>query len=173
MKNIRYVMLSCVVLWLFCVCTDARSHALKETTATITVRSGQLDILVNTNFAHWLSVLHSHEAWLLGDTELVLLANQGNDQKVTQLKEMVLQRTTVTADGEVLKCTVNQFPSKLNELQKAHHSRSYFRLGCAIAKQKVNAVTLLLPKSLGRVYVSLVVPKQQVVGAGQKAQFKL
>ncbi|KZN65217.1 hypothetical protein N473_01195 [Pseudoalteromonas luteoviolacea CPMOR-1] len=32
---------------------------------------------------------------------------------------------------------------------------------------------MVLPKSLGRVYTSLVQPKQQLIGAGKKAEFKL
>ncbi|KZN43635.1 hypothetical protein N474_20450 [Pseudoalteromonas luteoviolacea CPMOR-2] len=173
MIDIKKVVYNCLAIWLVCVCTMAHGHALKETTATITVRSGQLDILVNANFAHWLSTLHSHEAWLLGDTELVLLANQTDKHKAKQLKEMIVQRTGVAVNGHKLKCSVNQFPSNLSELQKAHHTRSYFRLGCIAPNSQINSVALSLPKSLGRIYVSLVRPKQQVIGAGEKAMFNL
>ncbi|KZN68804.1 hypothetical protein [Pseudoalteromonas luteoviolacea] len=173
MSKTKKIIFSCMTLWLLSASMVASSHALKETTATITLRSGQLDVLVNTNFSHWLALLHNNEAWLLGDTERVLLANQTDSEKVTLLKELILQHTNLSSNGMKLNCKVSQFPSKLSELQKDHHKRAYFRLGCKSPTKKVTAVSLSLPKSLGRVYVSLVQPKQQVIGAGQKAVFKL
>lgn len=157
------------------LCTSAISHAhaLKETTATITVRSGQIDVLVNTDFSHWLSVLHNNEAWLLGDTELVLQDGQSEQVKRKQLQDLVLTHTKIQANGVLLNCQLNQFPVKLAQLHKGHHSRAYFRLGCVSPHKQLSAVSLVLPKSLGRVYTSLVQPKQQLIGAGKKAEFKL
>ncbi|MDK1289852.1 hypothetical protein [Pseudoalteromonas umbrosa] len=157
------------------LCTSAitHAHALKETTATITVRSGQIDVLVNTDFSYWLSLLHNNEAWLLGDTELVLQDGQTEQVKRKKLQELVRTHTKIQANGALLSCQLNEFPAKLNQLHKGHHSRAYFRLGCVSPHQQLSAVSLVLPKSLGRVYTSLVQPKQQLIGAGEKAEFKL
>ncbi|MBQ4835511.1 hypothetical protein [Pseudoalteromonas luteoviolacea] len=160
------------VLVLF-ICAYAHGHALKETTATITVRSGQIDVLVNTDFSHWLEQLHSNESWLLGDTELVLKNTHSENEKVTLLKDMVLSSSKVMVNNTQLSCKLIQFPSKLDVLHKAHHSRGYFRLSCLSQRKKLESVSLSLPKSLGRVYVSLVQPKQQLIDAGQRAAFTL
>ncbi|KZN45133.1 hypothetical protein N482_15250 [Pseudoalteromonas luteoviolacea NCIMB 1942] len=145
-----------MTLWLLSASMLANSHALKETIATITLRSGQLDVFVNTNFCHGLSLLHNHETWLLGDTELVLLANHTDSEKVKLLKGLILKHTSLSSIGTKLNCKVSQFPIKLGELQKDHHKRGYFRLGCKLPVNKVASVGLSLPKSLGRVYVILV-----------------
>ncbi|KZN50055.1 hypothetical protein [Pseudoalteromonas luteoviolacea] len=130
-------------------------------------------MFVNTDFSHWLNLLHNNEAWLLGDTELVLQAGQTEQVKRKQLKELVLTHTKVQANGALLSCQLNQFPAQLTQLHKGHHSRAYFRLGCVSPHKQLSAVSLVLPKSLGRVYTSLVQPKQQLIGTGKKAEFKL
>ena len=61
-----------VIMLLVSLLMIANAHVLKETSARIILRDGQVEVRIFTDMKRWKTRLQSNQAWLLGDIKQVM-----------------------------------------------------------------------------------------------------
>ena len=135
------------------------AHELKQTTARVILRDGQVEIRVNTDGHKWQATLANHHAWLMGDINQVI--SKEDQQYMAKLKELITSQTSLLINGKPIATQLRKIPSKINI-----HDFS-FVLQAQHSSSSVSDVSVTLPKSLGAVLYNFVHPQYQMSKPGQ------
>ena len=169
------------ILFLFST-SFSQAHTLKENSAQIIMRDGQVEIRLMVNMARWQSVLQNNEAWLLGDIQQVMPKHLTHKQQTHFLGDLVTQQTHVVVNDKSLKMGVLYFPDLEETLHlvdsNSHHHNDdlhdaeYVEIVLTAHHQlgRVDNITLALPKSLGNVHSRFVQPSYRLVKAGSQTR---
>ncbi|KGJ93978.1 hypothetical protein [Colwellia psychrerythraea] len=157
-----------VVMILTTLPITANAHVLKETSARITLRDGQVEVRIFTDFKGWQTRLQNNQAWLLGDIKQIMplgLTTKGTKDFVARLLN---EETSLMINNQLFPLTLQTISVPPNSTD--HHGYTELVLTAKHAFSLVEQVTILFPKSLGAVHASFVKPKYQLVTAGSTAQ---
>ncbi len=156
---------------LLMVITPVQAHELKENSAQVIMRDGQVEVRLMVNMARWQSLLQSDQAWLLGDTVQVMPKHLNDKQKGAFLSELISQNTQVSINDTPLKMGILYFPDA-TDFNNDHHSDEYSEIVLTAQHEQghVTNISLTLPKSLGNVHSRFVQPSYRLLIAGSKTQ---
>ena len=167
------------IFMLLITINQTQAHSLKENSAQIIMRDGQVEIRLSVNMARWQSLLQNNQAWLLGDIPQVMPKHLTKAQQGIFLSELISQNTQVSINDRVLKMGILYFPELTpiknkseNESKDNHHHDTFSEIVLTAQHQQghVNHISLALPKSLGNVHSRFVQPSYRLLKAGSKTQ---
>lgn len=163
------------IFMLLMTINQAQSHSLKENSAQVIMRDGQVEIRLSVNMARWQTLLQNNQAWLLGDIPQVMPKQLSETQKTAFLSELISQNTQVSVNDSPLKMAILSFPELPHTEYKNkddHHHDEYSEIVLTAQHQQghVNHISLALPKSLGNVHSRFVQPSYRLLKAGSKTQ---
>jgi len=143
------------------------AHALKETSAHITLRDGQVEIRLSTDINRWQTLLQENKAWLMGDIDQVMPADLNPKQNQTFLKKLLQKKTNISINNKKVVLDVVSIPA-LAEQQHGHYAEIV--LSGKHTNTTVDQLNIQFPKSLGAVHASIVQPKYKMMTPGSRAQ---
>jgi len=177
------------IFMLMITINQTQAHNLKENSAQIIMRDGQIEIRLSVNMARWQSLLQNNQAWLLGDIPQVMPKHLTKAQQGVFLSELISNNTQVSINDRALKMGILYFPEltpiknksenkseneseSKNESKDDHHHDKYSEIVLTAQHQQghVNHISLALPKSLGNVHSRFVQPSYRLIKAGSKTQ---
>lgn len=165
--------LVCLLLTI-CISFYSNSHALKETTATLTARSGHIHVVINTDMSRLLTLLHDQQAWLLGDISVLLTALQKPSEKLSIVKQIIEKQTKVMVNKSHIPCQLVKMPTSLPNHKAHHHRRGIFQLECKnINISEQASIFVTLPNILGQSLITFLQPRQKMTKPGGVASFKM
>lgn len=157
-------MLACI---LTSMCAQVSAHVLKNTTAQVILRDGQVEVKVLTNAEHLISALQSEQAWLMGDIDKLMPTNLSAEQLEEFVKNALKQKTSLRVNQQVIVFERVVFTTSNNE---AHDLEIVFQAKHSFTT--VDELAISFPKSLGAVHASFVKPQYKLLGAGDTAKIK-
>ena len=157
-------MLACI---LTSMCAQVSAHVLKNTTAQVILRDGQVEVKVLTNAEHLISALQSEQAWLMGDIDKLMPTNLSAEQQEEFVKNALNQKTSLRVNQQVIVFERVVFTTSNNE---AHDLEIVFQAKHSFTT--VDELAISFPKSLGAVHASFVKPQYKLLGAGDTAKIK-
>jgi hypothetical protein len=146
----------------------AKAHVLKETSARITLRDGQVEVRILTDFQRWQTNLQNNQAWLLGDIKQIMPLGLTTKETKAFVAKLLNEETILTMNNQSIPLTLNTISVLKNSTE--HHEYTELVLTAEHAFALVGKVNIRFPKSLGAVHASFVKPKYQLVTAGDSAQ---
>ncbi|WP_237707162.1 hypothetical protein [Pseudoalteromonas sp. BSi20652] len=144
------------------------AHVLKNTTAQVILRDGQVEVKVLTNAEHLISALQSEQAWLMGDIDKLMPTNLSAEQREEFVKNALKQKTSLRVNQQVIVFERVAFTTSSNN--EAHDLEIVFQAKHTFTT--VNELAISFPKSLGAVHASFVKPQYKLLGAGDTAKIK-
>nr|WP_024594248.1 hypothetical protein [Pseudoalteromonas sp. TB13] len=163
-KKLKWLMLACI---LTSMSTQVSAHVLKNTTAQVILRDGQVEVKVLTNAEHLISALQSEQAWLMGDIDKLMPTNLSAEQQEEFVKNALKQKTSLRVNQQVIVFERAAFTTSNNE---AHDLEIVFQAKHTFTT--VDELAISFPKSLGAVHASFVKPQYKLLGAGDTAKIK-
>ncbi|HDY91813.1 MAG TPA: hypothetical protein ENH67_16750 [Pseudoalteromonas sp.] len=163
-KKLKWLMLACI---LTSMCAQVSAHVLKNTTAQVILRDGQVEVKVLTNAEHLISALQSEQAWLMGDIDKLMPTNLSAEQQEEFVKNALKQKTSLRVNQQVIVFERVVFTTSNNE---AHDLEIVFQAKHSFTT--VDELAISFPKSLGAVHASFVKPQYKLLGAGDTAKIK-
>jgi len=157
-------MLACI---LTSMSAQVSAHVLKNTTAQVILRDGQVEVKVLTNAEHLISALQSEQAWLMGDIDKLMPTNLSAEQQEEFAKNALKQKTSLRVNQQVIVFERVTFTTSNNE---AHDLKIVFQAKHTFTT--VDELAISFPKSLGAVHASFVKPQYKLLGAGDTAKIK-
>jgi len=156
-----------VVMLLTILPITANGHSLKETSARITLRDGQVEVRVLTDFKRWKTRLQSNKAWLLGDVKQIMPLGLTVKETNKFVAKLLSEETLLMINNQSVPLTLNiiSVPQKSTE----HHEYTELILTAEHTFLSVEQINIRFSKSLGAVHASFVKPKYQLVTAGSSA----
>ncbi|WP_281559304.1 hypothetical protein [Thalassomonas sp. RHCl1] len=142
----------------------AYGHALKENTAKITLRDGQVEILLQLDLAHWQARLQDNQAWLTGQISELMPVTLTPEQQSQFLKSLLIKKTRLAINDEKL------ILERIAFLPQNHHGFTPVKLAGSHGQTQVTHLEMHFPPSLGAIYTSIVKPRYQMIPAGQSAR---
>ncbi|WDD98849.1 hypothetical protein [Thalassomonas actiniarum] len=142
----------------------AYGHALKENTAKITLRDGQVEILLQLDLAHWKTRLQDNRAWLTGQISELMPATLTPEQQSQFLRSLLIKKTRLAINDEKLLLEQIAF------LPQSHHGFTPVKLVGSHGQKQINHLDMHFPPSLGAVYTSVAKPQYQMIPAGKSAR---
>ncbi|PKG63647.1 MULTISPECIES: hypothetical protein [Pseudoalteromonas] len=164
LKKLKWLMLACI---LTSMCAQVSAHVLKNTTAQVILRDGQVEVKVLTNAEHLISALQSEQAWLMGDIDKLMPTNLSAEQQEEFVKNALKQKTSLRVNQQVIVFERVVFTTSNNE---AHDLEIVFQAKHSFTT--VDELAISFPKSLGAVHASFVKPQYKLLGAGDTAKIK-
>ena len=158
-------MLACI---LTSVSAQVSAHVLKNTTAQVILRDGQVEVKVLTNAEHLISALQSEQAWLMGDIDKLMPTNLSAEQQEEFVKNALKQKTSLRVNQQVIVFERVAFTTSNNN--EAHDLEIVFQAKHTFTT--VDDLAISFPKSLGAVHASFVKPQYKLLGAGDTAKIK-
>ena len=158
-------MLACI---LTSVSAQVSAHVLKNTTAQVILRDGQVEVKVLTNAEHLISALQSEQAWLMGDIDKLMPTNLSAEQQEEFVKNALKQKTSLRVNQQVIVFERVAFTTSNNN--EAHDLEIVFQAKHTFTT--VDELAISFPKSLGAVHASFVKPQYKLLGAGDTAKIK-
>ncbi len=158
-------MLACI---LTSMSAQVSAHVLKNTTAQVILRDGQVEVKVLTNAEHLISALQSEQAWLMGDIDKLMPTNLSAEQQEEFAKNALKQKTSLRVNQQVIVFERVAFTSSNNN--EAHDLEIVFQAKHTFTT--VDDLAISFPKSLGAVHASFVKPQYKLLGAGDTAKIK-
>ena len=158
-------MLACI---LTSMCAQVSAHVLKNTTAQVILRDGQVEVKVLTNAEHLISALQSEQAWLMGDIDKLMPTNLSAEQQEEFVKNALKQKTSLRVNQQVIVFERVAFTTSNNN--EAHDLEIVFQAKHTFTT--VDELAISFPKSLGAVHASFVKPQYKLLGAGDTAKIK-
>ena len=158
-------MLACI---LTSMCAQVSAHVLKNTTAQVILRDGQVEVKVLTNAEHLISALQSEQAWLMGDIDKLMPTNLSAEQQEEFVKNALKQKTSLRVNQQVIVFERVTFTTSNNN--EAHDLEIVFQAKHTFTT--VDELAISFPKSLGAVHASFVKPQYKLLGAGDTAKIK-
>lgn len=166
--NMRKVL--CYLFWLTSILSfDVLAHQMKQHTSQITVRDGQVEVLMHLDSHKWLAKLADHHSWLLGDTETVIDTALEPEEKANRLEQLLNKEMSLSVNGKGVILKVD----KLTYYDSLLHLRVLASASISVPSTKVSRVTVKYPKSLGAVYTSVIKPQFKLVTADKTVEFRL
>lgn len=166
--NMRKVL--CHWLWITSILSlDVMAHQMKQHTSQITIRDGQVEVLLHLDSHKWLAKLADHQSWLLGDTEAVIDASLVPKEKANRLEKLLKKEMSLAINGKDVMLSFD----KLTYYDSLLHLRVMASANTAVSSASVSQVAVKYPKSLGAVYTSVIKPQFKMVSADKKVEFKL
>ncbi|MGY8838014.1 MAG: hypothetical protein ACKVH6_14955 [Enterobacterales bacterium] len=163
-KKLKWLMLACI---LTSMCAQVSAHVLKNTTAQVILRDGQVEVKVLTNAEHLISALQSEQAWLMGDIDKLMPTNLSAEQQEEFVKNALKQKTSLRVNQQVIVFERVVFTTSNNE---AHDLEIVFQAKHTFTT--IDELAISFPKSLGAVHASFVKPQYKLLGAGDTAKIK-
>lgn len=145
------------------------AHSIKQTTARVILRDGQIEIRIYTNLATWAKKMQDNQAWLLGEIDNILPKNATSKETINFLSNQITKNTHVETMGEKLSLQLTKFPEEISD---SHDSNTDIVLTTQHAHKNVKNITIQFPKSLESVYTTFVKPQYQIITAGKKTQIE-
>jgi len=164
LKKLKWLMLACI---LTSMSAQVSAHVLKNTTAQVILRDGQVEVKVLTNAEHLISALQSEQAWLMGDIDKLMPTNLSAEQQEEFAKNALKQKTSLRVNQQVIVFERVTFTTSNNE---AHDLEIVFQAKHTFTT--VDELAISFPKSLGAVHASFVKPQYKLLGAGDTAKIK-
>lgn len=158
-------MLACI---LTSMSAQVSAHVLKNTTAQVILRDGQVEVKVLTNAEHLISALQSEQAWLMGDIDKLMPTNLSAEQQEEFVKNALKQKTSLRVNQQVIVFERVAFTTSNNN--EAHDLEIVFQAKHTFTT--VDKLAISFPKSLGAVHASFVKPQYKLLGAGDTAKIK-
>lgn len=158
-------MLACI---LTSMSAQVSAHVLKNTTAQVILRDGQIEVKVLTNAEHLISALQSEQAWLMGDIDKLMPTNLSAEQQEEFVKNALKQKTSLRVNQQVIVFERVAFTTSNNN--EAHDLEIVFQAKHTFTT--VDELAISFPKSLGAVHASFVKPQYKLLGAGDTAKIK-
>jgi len=149
---------------IFVFSTAASAHELKETSARITLRDGQVEIKLATDLNHWQIFFQDNKAWLMGDINQVMPSNLNPQQNKVFLIDVLKKNTILTINGMQVALDV----VSISTINEQHYAEIV--LSGKHTNSKVNLLNIRFPKSLGAVHASFVKPQYKMITPGSSAQ---
>jgi len=140
-----------------------KAHALKETTARIILRDGQIEIQLQTDIEVWKNRLQDNQAWLMGDLKTIMPSNLNHSEELKFLKNQLIAQTKLTVNGQALKLKTASF-SKRNI--NNHHFTNIV-LTTNHSQALISQLSIGFPKTLGEIHANFVQPEYRVIKPGQ------
>lgn len=158
-------MLACI---LTSMSAQVSAHVLKNTTAQVILRDGQVEVKVLTNAEHLISALQSEQAWLMGDIDKLMPTNLSAEQQEEFVKNALKQKTSLRVNQQVIVFERVAFTTsnnnEANDLEIVFQAKHTFTT--------VDDLAISFPKSLGAVHASFVKPQYKLLSAGDTAKIK-
>ena len=164
LKKLKWLMLACI---LTSMSAQVSAHVLKNTTAQVILRDGQVEVKVLTNAEHLISALQSEQAWLMGDIDKLMPTNLSAEQQEEFVKNALKQKTSLRVNQQVIVFERVVFTTSNNE---AHDLEIVFQAKHTFTT--VDELAISFSKSLGAVHASFVKPQYKLLGAGDTAKIK-
>ena len=164
LKKLKWLMLAYI---LTSMSAQVSAHVLKNTTAQVILRDGQVEVKVLTNAEHLISALQSEQAWLMGDIDKLMPTNLSAEQQEEFVKNALKQKTSLRVNQQVIVFERVVFTTSNNE---AHDLEIVFQAKHTFTT--VDELAISFPKSLGAVHASFVKPQYKLLGAGDTAKIK-
>ena len=156
-----------VIMLLVSLPMIANAHVLKETSARITLRDGQVEVRIFTDMKRWKTRLQSNQAWLLGDIKQVMPLGLTTKETKDFVARLLNEEVSMTLNNQSVLLTLQTVSVPQNTTD--HHEYTELVLTAKHAFSLVEQVNIRFPKSLGAVHASFVKPKYQLVTAGSTA----
>jgi hypothetical protein len=157
-----------VVLILATLPMTANGHVLKETSARITLRDGQVEVRILTDMKRWQTRLQNNQAWLIGDIQQIMPLGLTTKETNEFVAKLLNEETSLTMNNQSVPLTLETISDPQNGTE--HHEYTELVLTAKHAFSLVEQINIRFPKSLGAVHASFVKPKYQLVIAGNSAQ---
>ena len=154
-KTLRWVVLICTFT---SASVPINAHTLKETTAQVILRDGQVEVKIITDIEHLISALQNSHSWLLGDIETIMPANLNHRQQKSFIKNALKQKLNLVVNGQIKSFEHVVFSNDNEIIFQAQHSFS-----------EVTNISISFHKMLGAVHVNFVKPKYKLLVAGETA----
>jgi len=145
---------------------QATAHALKETSAYITLREGQIEIRLSTDIKRWQTLLQENEAWLMGDIDQVMPADLNPKQNQAFLIKLLQEKTVISVNNKQVVFNAVSIPDSAVQ----HGRYAEIILSGKHTNTTVDQLSIQFPKSLGAIHASIVQPKYKMMTAGSSAQ---
>jgi len=146
------------------------AHALKETTARITLRDGQVEVRLWVDMNQWKARLQDNQLWLLGDIRQVMPTGLNPAQIRTFIKQVAINEITLSLNSQTQPLKFLFVSDSQNNSQHANYTELVFSSKHTLAV--VEQIDIRFPKSLGTVHASFVKPKYQSFPSGKKIRVK-
>jgi len=151
----------------------ANAHALKENSARVTLRDGQIEVRVWVDMGRWQTQLQDNQAWLLGDIQQIMPAGLTTKETKVFFEKVINEETSLTLNNQRLPLkllTISHAKASQLTSTAEHHTYSEILLSTKHTMPVAKQLNIRFPKSLGAVHASFVKPKYQMVAAGNTAQ---
>lgn len=157
-KSTLYIFLLLVT----CFSNPISAHTLKESTAQVILRDGQVSIKIITQEDHLLIAMQNDLAWLMGDLQEVMPDNLTAKEKNSFIENALLQSTNLQINNLATSLqTANIVEQKKGEIEILLQAKHTFKT--------VNNISVSFSKTLGTVHVSFVKPQYKLIKAGKSA----
>jgi len=156
-----------IIIMLLAVSTiGVQAHVLKENSARITLRDGQVEVRMLVDVKRWENRLQSNESWLLGDIGQVMPKDLSIKRAETFMAKVLVSESSLTLNNKALELSIFTITAKSNS---QHPEFTEFVLTSQHTSAIVEQINIRFPKSVGAVHASFVKPKYQLVAAGEHA----
>jgi len=143
----------------------AGAHALKETTARITLREGQVEVRLWVDMNHWKARLQDNQLWLLGDIRQVMPAGLDSTEIQTFVENVAINEIVLTLNNQTKPLEFLVVPNNPKNAQHNNYAELVFSSKHTLPV--VDQIDIRFPKSLGTVHASFVRPKYQTLEDGK------
>jgi len=144
------------------------AHTLKETSARISLRDGQVEVRLWLGMNRWKSHLQDSQAWLLGDNQQVMPLGLTPKETKLYVESVLHKQISLTLNNQSVSLQLMTLSAPKNSTE--HHDYTELVLTGKHKQSSVEQLNIAFPKSLGAVHVSFVKPKYQLVSAGDSVQ---
>ncbi|MEL0642176.1 hypothetical protein V6260_16365 [Pseudoalteromonas aliena] len=163
LKKLKWLMLVSI---LTSMSAHVSAHVLKNTTAQVILRDGQVEVKVLTNAEHLISALQSEQAWLMGDIDKLMPTNLGAEQQEEFVKNALKQKMCLRVNQQVI--AFERIAFTTSNSNEAHNLEIVFQAKHTFTT--VDELAISFPKTLGAVNASFVKPQYKFLGAGDTAK---
>lgn len=144
------------------------SHTVPQTTSELIIRDSQAELKILVDIETWLMRLQDPQAWLMGDTEVLLTEPQLTSSRLNiELYKLLENGVELTIDGK----SIPLAPFKTADSQHSHVVE--FRFSATHTIRSPQEVSIRFPKSLGDVSFSLSQPIHRQLSMGERQRFSL
>lgn len=143
------------------------AHELKETSARITLRDGQVEVRITTDIKRWQTRLQDNRAWLLGDIEQVMPQGLSQQKHSAFLQKVMQNKTAISINNKPI--TFDSV-SITKPTEKNHGHFGEIVLTAKHSNSSVDNFNIQFPKSLGAVHASFVKPQYKMIPPGNSTQ---
>jgi len=148
----------------------AGAHALKETTARITLRDGQVEVRLWVDINQWKARLQDNQLWLLGDIRQVMPTGLNPAQIHSFIEKVAINEIALSLNNQTKPLKFLLVSDSQKKSQHANYTELVFSSKHTLPV--VEQIDIRFPKSLGTVHASFVKPKYQSFPSGKKIRVK-